>query len=309
VNKPTFNEWLEHWGDARLAEIIAGSQNCYRKMWDERSDCGRLRQFPAWELCLGTYWQEPVAQWHLRWQRCGGRLSEGRMIAAKWDSIWKKLSSTFYDGLGHPYPPYARSSCAYWSQIDQDEAVVAGAISESEFSAYLAQFPREPLKDSEDNLISRETLASIHRGLEEGIYRHGGPRPSATRAERVAHQRQRRAESFARAQAEYDERNRDRDEQNSVFRLLGQVEASLRNSQSVQDQRRWEWLSNALNTLTTTPDFEQYPNWRARAWLAFADLHSAASDPANELLSLEHALKLNDKLPVKRRIKKLREAT
>jgi len=138
VNTPAFTEWLQHCGEARLAEIIACSQKCYREMWEQRRDPNSLWQFPAWELCLGTYWQEPLEEWHSRWKHCGGRLCEGRMIAAKWDGIWERLSSTFYDGLGHPYPPYARSSCAHWSQIDQDEAIVAGAISESEFSTYMA---------------------------------------------------------------------------------------------------------------------------------------------------------------------------
>jgi hypothetical protein len=309
VNTLTFNEWLEHWGEARLAEVIASSQNCYRRMWEERSNPGTLWSFPAWELCLGIYWQESLDEWHSRWEACGGRLSEGRMIAAKWDTIWERLSSTFYDGLGHPYPPYASSSCAYWRGIDQDEAIVTGAISESEFGDYMAQFPHEPLKDRDCSLIPRETLVAIRDGLDEEIYRLGGPRPGATRAERVAHERQRCAESLARMQAEYKQRNHDGDERNSVFRLLEQIEASLRDLPSVEDPRRWKWLRDALNTLTTTPYFERYPNWRARSWLAWADLRRQASDIPNELLCLEQALKFNDKLPIKRRIKKLRETT
>lgn len=175
-------------------------------MWEERENPASLWSFPAWELCLGNYWHESKEEWHSRWTRCGGKLAEGRMIAAKWDVIWETLSSTFYDGLGFPYPPYARSSCAYWSDIDQDEAIVVGAISEADFNDYMAQFSRKPLIGKDGKPIPNELLQAIRDGLEEEIYRSGGPRPDATRAERVAHERKRREESFARAQAEYERR-------------------------------------------------------------------------------------------------------
>jgi len=129
------------------------------------------------------------------------------MIAAKWDRIWDKLSGTFADGLGHPYPPYARSSCAFWSTVDQDEAIVSGAITESEFTEHMAQLARSQLTDREGNAIPRERLLQIRRELEEEIYRSGGPPPGATRSERVAHERTRHAELFARIQKEYEKRN------------------------------------------------------------------------------------------------------
>jgi hypothetical protein len=306
MNTPTFAEWLAHWGEERLAENLDQSQKCYRRMWEERENPGFLWWFPAWELCLGSYWHESPEEWHSRWKDCGGKLSEDRMIAAKWDIIWGRLSSTFYDGLGYAYPPYARSSCAYWLNIDQDEAIVVGAISESQFKDYMAQFKREPPMDKDGKPFSKEFLLALRRALEEEIYRGGGPRPGATHTERVSHERKQRKESFARAQAEYERRRNERDEQNSVFRLLEQVEASLRDLPSVQDSRRWEWLCTTLNTLTTTPHFDRYPNWRARAWLAHAEMYATSSDRVNELLCLEQALQLNSKLPIKRRIKKLK---
>lgn len=305
MTKPSFAEWVAHWGELRLAEIIASSQKCYSGMWEERDGSGEPWQFPAWELCLGAYWEESLSDWHSRWQRCGGRLCDGRMIAAKWDGIWAKLSSTFYNGLGHPYPPYARSSCAHWMAIGQDEAIVTGAISESELNDYMARFPREPLKDKDGNPIPKELLQAALDELAEHIYRSGGPRPGASREERVAHERKRRAESFARSQAEHEQRNRERDDQDAVFRLLEQVEASLRESPTVADPRRWEWLCTSANTLATTDYFDRYPNWQARAWVACAELHRLASDPASELSCLEHALSINSKLAIKRRIKKL----
>jgi hypothetical protein len=305
MTKLTFAEWVAHWGESRLAERLASSQKCYREMWEERDGSSGPWQYPAWELCLGVYWDESLAEWHSRWQRCGGRLCEGRMIAAKWDGIWARLSSTFYDGLGHPYPPYARSSCAHWMNIGQDEAIVTGAISELELQNYMARFPREPLKDRDGNPIPRESLQATLDELDALIYRSGGPRPGASREERVAHARKRREEAFARSQAEYEQRNRERDEQDVAFRLLEQVEASLREAPSVADPRRWEWLCNSLATLTPTKHFDRYPNWQARTWVACAELHRIASDSTSELTCLEHALSINPKSPIKRRIKRL----
>jgi hypothetical protein len=292
---PTFTRWLEHCGETRLAEIIVSSEKCYSSMWEDRTNPSALRQFPAWELTLGFYWQENEEEWHSRWRECGGRLFEGRMIAAKWDAVWERLSSTFYDGLGHPYPPYARSSCARWASIDEDEAIVVGAISESEFLAHTSQAHREPLNDEEGNIISREELEELRGEIAEEIYRCGGPPRGATRAERVAHEHQRRLESLAQAKRAYENRNRESNERDSAFWLLEQVEASLRGLPSVKDARRPEWLLTSLKTLTLTPYFERYPYRRVRAWLLLADLHRQSSDPISELSCLENALRLRNK--------------
>ena len=227
------------------------------------------------------------------------------MIAAKWDSIWERLSSTCYDGLGFAFPPYARSSCAYWTDIDDDEAIVVGAISESEFEDYMAQFPYEPLKDREGNIIPIELLQAAVAGADEVIYRLGGPRPGASRAERVDHMRKQREESNTRIREEYEQRNAERDSQNAVFRLLEEVETLLRDAPCIVNSERWEWLCKSLSTLTATEHFERYPNWRARAWVASATMYRHLSDSNNELACLECALKLNAKLPIKRRIKAL----
>jgi hypothetical protein len=127
--------------------------------------------------------------------------------------------------------------------IGQDEAIVTGAISESELNDYMARFPNEPLNDKDGNPIPKELLQEAVDELEEHIYRSGGARPGASREERVAHERKRREKSFARSQAEYEQRNRERNDQDAVFQLLEQVEASLRESPTVADPRRWEWFA------------------------------------------------------------------
>ena len=291
----------EHFTNLRTIQFI----------WEQRNDEYSLFSYPAWELCLGAFWEENLNAWHERWAKCGGRLYENRMIAAKWDRVWESLSSTFYDGLGEPYPPYAKSSCAYWRQIGQDEAIVIGVITESEIEARSAAFPKQPLLDREGNPISKELLEQALRELEESIYQSGGPIPGASRAERVAHERQRRKESAEHAHAEYERQNREkhaeREEQNAMFRLLEEVEISLREQSAVNDERRWEWLCESLNKLTTTAYFDRYPNWKARIWLACADMHRSASSLQDELASLQYALQINPQLTVKRRIKLLEQ--
>lgn len=279
-------------------------------MWEERNDPISLPMHPAWELCLGYEWEESLPEWHVRWQKCGGMLHEGRMIAAKWDPIWERLSATFYDGLGKPYPPYARSSCARWRNIGQDEAIVIGAISEAEYEDRMNMFPPpEPLIDKDGNPLSQDKLKQLLQELQEEIFRNGGPPPNATRAERVAHERKRQEESAAKAKADYEkQRQAKRDayaEKDAVFRLLEEIESSLLSEPSISDQRRNTWLQESLSTLLQTPYFDQYPNWRARTWLAYANLYKQLGDSANELRSLEEAIKINPKLAVKKRIKSL----
>ena len=306
MNMLTFTEWVRHWGEAKLAEHVERSKRNGLRMWDDRNSSYALRSYPAWELCLGNYWQESLEEWHVRWLKCGGKLSEGRMVAAKWDSIWENLSNTFYDGLNTPYPPYARSSCASWKEIGQDEAIVIGVISEQEYNEQIAKLsPPEPLLDKNGNPISKELLKELARALEADIYRHGAPPPDATRAERVAHERIRKEEYAAKAQLEYEKRNAERAAQNAVFRLLEEVELAMRSATTVQDPRRREWLVTSLATLTTTPHFDSYPNWRARVWMANANHYEQISDPTNELACLEKAIAINPMLPVKKRIKKL----
>lgn len=303
----TFAEWVANFGEKRLAENIASSQKAGQRHWEERTDATTLRIIPGWELCfIGNRWYESLDEWHSRWERCGGRLSEGRMIAAKWDPIWTKLSSTFDDGLGEPYPPYARSSDAYWMDVDQDEAIVVGAITESEFSDCMAQFPREQILSKDGQPLSSEQLRTMYEEVLEEIDRNGGQRPPETRAGRVALKRKMLENSVKRSHAEYEKRNAEREEQNAVFRLLEKVELSLKDSPSPKDASRWQWLCSSVGTLTKTSYFECYPNWLARAWLACAEMHRLLSDPANELSCLELALSFNNRLPIKRRIKALR---
>ncbi len=90
-----------------------------------------------------------------------------------------------------------------------------------------------------------------------------------------------------------------------MFDLLQAVEATMKDDPEIGDARRWEWLCDSAKALVETPHFDQYPNWRARAWVVCADLHRINSLPTEEIGCLQQALSLNLRTPVKRRLQAL----
>ena len=135
-------------------------------MWEERNKPYILTYYPAWELCAGSYWQEPLNDWHTRWLECGGKLYEGRMIAATWSNIWERISKSFSDSLNTPYPPYARSSCTRWSTVKREEAIRLGVFTEAEHEAQIEKLPPPPpLLGKDGNPIPTELLEELVRAL------------------------------------------------------------------------------------------------------------------------------------------------
>jgi len=306
----SYAEWRAHWGDERWAETIESTRQFHERKWEQRSEF--LSMHPAWELRLNVYWDESEPEWRDRWSSCGGRFFEnGRMLAAKWDPIWEKLSATFYDGYGRPYPPYADYCSAGWLEIDADEAIVLGVITEEEFQTHTSASATQIATPISDEM--REELKQLACDLEVEIHAMGGPKPGATREERFLHNRARQKESLEKMQRDFEERSREDDrvriEKDAVFRLMEAVEDSLNNQPDVSDPTRLQWLADSVKTLTETPYFDSYENWRARAWVAAADLHRSVGDAKSELECLEFALSINAKLPVKRRAKALRDVS
>lgn len=302
----TFTEWVDHWGEKRLEERLAEHAAFGKGEWENRH--ASQAAYPAWELAARPFWEEDTEGLRRLWIECGGRLFEnGRMIAAKWDPIWETLSAAFYDGLGNPYPPYARSSCASWNSVGEDEAIVLGVITEGEWLAKAVRPGSGPSLSDAKRILMKEAL----RELEEDIHRNGGPPPGASRAERFAHERKRREEAIERSKTEYLERaareNLIWQEKNDVFRLMESAEESIKLEPSITDAARWQWLCEAAAKLTATPHFESYPNWRARSWILTANLHRTRGSMSDELAGLEYALTLNPKAPIKRRIAALKK--
>jgi hypothetical protein len=76
----------------------------------------RLKLFPCWELIRVVPARVP-RDWKARWERVGGKLYDGRMIAPKGDPIWGELGSAFEDSLDVDHPPFAFNSGMSWSEI------------------------------------------------------------------------------------------------------------------------------------------------------------------------------------------------
>lgn len=93
-------------------------------------------QYPAWELVRiyvrrvprGSSGRDSDLGWQERWVRSGGKLYQGRMIAAKDDAVWENLgdSGVFSDGLDTPYPPFAFNSGYGIREVGRAECLALG---------------------------------------------------------------------------------------------------------------------------------------------------------------------------------------
>lgn len=86
-----------------------------------------LTAFPAWEL-IRVMPVEVPRDWPSRWTIAGGKLTAGRMIAAKGDPVWGELGSyeNFNDALGVDHPPFAFNSGMGWRAVSAAECADLG---------------------------------------------------------------------------------------------------------------------------------------------------------------------------------------
>jgi hypothetical protein len=87
-----------------------------------------MMAFPAWDLVRIMPRSMP-RDWAARWNLSGGKLYGGRRIAMKDSMVWLELSS-FADGLGVDYPPFAWGSGMGWKAVPYAEAQALGVIPE-----------------------------------------------------------------------------------------------------------------------------------------------------------------------------------
>jgi hypothetical protein len=79
---------------------------------------------PAWEL-YRAFQRKVLRNWIQRFEKAGGSLVKGRLVALKNDKIWERLGSTslFDDALGNPYPPFAFNSGMRWKSVSRRDAI------------------------------------------------------------------------------------------------------------------------------------------------------------------------------------------
>lgn len=90
-----------------------------------QNDPDILDAFPCLELYRLESRKEE-REWTRRWERNGGKLYTGRMIARKDDPIWSAISA-----FGNPYPPFDYNSGMWTREIDRSEAEDLGVIKRS----------------------------------------------------------------------------------------------------------------------------------------------------------------------------------
>lgn len=169
--------------DARVKLVLETNQrmaqNYGRLLQGNEPDA--LWQYPAWELVRiyprevergfrrgkgGALEADPDNAWEERWQKAGGDLVDGRMIALKGAEIWTALgdSGTFEDGLDNPFPPFAFNSGMGWREVPRDEAVELGLVdADQSIGATVPRFAGS-LDDETASVptdLLREALASL----------------------------------------------------------------------------------------------------------------------------------------------------
>lgn len=269
-----------------------------RERWQVPS---RLDSRPACELTRPFEWRRwkgisaPQPDLEELWKTAGGpEPVEGRMIAFKTHPVWAALgdSTLFQDGLDIDYPPFCMSYNFSWKEIARDEAEA--------FKVDLPAMPEGARDPNAPRFLDDPVLSALLKQVqaEEAI------KPNWLRMKEIYDR------SFEEGRKAYEEQQREQEreraEKDAAFRLLEQVEESLSEAPTIEDNRRMEWLWNSAQMLRETEHFERYPNWRARAWVVCAELHRMKSEFESELACLERALQINPRLPVKRRIKKLK---
>lgn len=227
------------------------------------------------------------------------------MMAVKWDPIWEKLSDTFYDGLGNPYPPFARSSCASWHEINRNEAIVLGVITKEALAKKFRGSQTEKRSKEIIEDFGREWLEALKADLDVEVeaeeLRFKKEMEEVKRAYLAQSDEQSRL---------FNERSRLFTERNEVFDLMDEIESLLKKPDfKIADQRMADWLTESIQKLIDTPYFGDYSNWRAKAHLAGANLFKLNRQPDQELRFLKIAISINPKLGVKRRIKALEAGT
>ncbi|MEO7933226.1 MAG: hypothetical protein ABIT76_08725 [Chthoniobacterales bacterium] len=300
--------WISHYGEEQNAIRVAESTERWRGIYGAGFDYYGLSQWPAWEL--EPLWEN---EWPRRWENCGGVFYDGRMIAMKSAPVWGKLSGTFPDGLGNPYPQYSLTSYVYLKPVGDRETWALGVASweeikeQSRLASDFEQFTRsgDEIRKWAEKLRreQNEKWVDLQEWLNTPI--PGEPAKDAPREEWLAFFKKKERQRVEKAREDRERVQAETVDKNRVFRLLETSEYQDGYTIIVPGDERWEILAAAVNELVATPHFDSYPKWKARAWLLAANMQKKLMRQNDELECLREALRLDPKLPIKRRIKSL----
>jgi len=129
--------------------------------WTQGQDPAVLDAFPAQELFRAEA-REQERDWRARWLQKGGNLFADRMIAPKNAPVWTAISA-----FGLPYPPFDFNSGMDLRDIDRNEAVDLGVITDG---AVIQPESRDFNEDLEVSAPDRQSA------LFDALLRSLGPR-------------------------------------------------------------------------------------------------------------------------------------
>jgi hypothetical protein len=125
--------------DKRLELILNTNVNAARSYGQLIKGNDTRDTFPAFELVRFEDRQDP-RDWPRRFRQAAQAAGDGkaafvldqhnRMMARKDSKLWQRLGDLFDDGLGNPYPPFAFNSGMDWLEVERDEAIDLGLITD-----------------------------------------------------------------------------------------------------------------------------------------------------------------------------------
>lgn len=119
-------------------------------------DADALDMYPAQEFVRVESRRVPRTDWPMRWRAAGGKIRGGRMVALKSDLVWTNLSR-----FGRPYPPFDYGSGMGVEDIDREEAVELGLLTDDE--------PADEIPDFDIALEAEVSLDRIPEDMVDSI--------------------------------------------------------------------------------------------------------------------------------------------
>jgi hypothetical protein len=127
--------------------------------WQTSQDPVILDEWPAQEL-IRVEDRRIERDWEDRWQRAGGQIHQGRMIALKTDPVWTRISR-----FNRPWPPFDFGSGMGVQDIDRLEAEALGLLAPAE--------PVRPIPESFNRSLE-QSVSDLSPDLQEALQSHFG---------------------------------------------------------------------------------------------------------------------------------------